>query len=72
MATSRQRQDYVESVNSPERVRTKVASGIADHRALLARMLAKGGRDAEAIDATIRGLADLRNWQGRLQTKEVA
>ncbi len=66
-ATQRQIQDYVESVNSPERVRTKVAGGIADHRALLARMLAKGSRDAEAINATICGLADLRDWQARLE-----
>ncbi len=72
MSTPRQRQDYIDATTSPERVRAKVDRGIAEHRALLARMLARGGRDAEAIDATIRGLADLRDWQARTKTKEVA
>jgi len=63
--TQRQIQDYVDAHFPPERVRVQVGRSVADHRVLLAKLLAKRSA-AEAVDATIRGLTDLRVWQDRL------
>ena len=64
----RQTQDYVDAHFPPTRVRAEVGKSVADHRVLLAKLLAKRSA-ADVVDATIRGLATLRTWQARLEVQ---